>query len=478
MNLMRAASVIGSGPNGLAAAIELAQAGFSVDVYEAEEQIGGASRTLPLTLPGFRHDFGSAVHPMGVGSSFFRSLPLDGHGLQWIHGLAPLAHPLDDGTAVTLERDLGDAVLALGEDGRSWRRIMEPLAARWEIFAEEILGPLPHIPRHPFLLARFGLHAVLPATALCRLFFRGDRARAIFAGLAAHSFLSLDAPLSSAIAIVLGGAAHAVGWPVPRGGAQAIPDALAAHLRGLGGRIHASRRISSLADLKTYGGEAGGLALCDVSPRQLLSIAGSQLSAAYRNKLSRFKPGPGAFKIDYALSEPIPWTASDCRRAITVHVGGSLDEIARSEDAMAHGRISERPFMILAQPSLFDSTRAPEGKHTVWVYCHVPNGCTADVTEIIERQIERFAPGFRECVLARHVSTPATLEASDANLVGGDISGGAMSIGQTLFRPTLRQYATSNPLLYLCSASTPPGGGVHGMCGYHAARLAMLEGRN
>jgi phytoene dehydrogenase-like protein len=476
MNVMRGASVIGSGPNGLAAAIELAQAGFSVDVYEAEEQIGGASRTLPLTMSGFRHDFGSAVHPMGLGSPFFRSLPLDRYGLQWVHGLAPLAHPLDDGTAVTLEQDLSDAVRAFGEDGRSWRRMMEPLAARWEIFADEILGPVPHIPRHPLLLARFGLHAVLPATALCKLFFRGDRARALFAGLAAHSFLSLDAPLSSAIAIVLGASAHAVGWPVPRGGAQAIPDALAAHLGGLGGRIHASRRISSLADLGTYGADASGPTLCDVSPRQLLSIAGSQLSAAYRNKLGRFRPGPGAFKIDYALSEPIPWTASDCRRAITVHVGGSFEEIARSEDAMTHGRISERPFMILAQPSLFDPTRAPEGRHTVWVYCHVPNGCTADVTEIIERQIERFAPGFRECVLARHVSTPATLEARDANLVGGDISGGAMSIGQTLFRPTLRQYATSNPHLYLCSASTPPGGGVHGMCGYHAARLAMGRG--
>jgi phytoene dehydrogenase-like protein len=472
MKHMRAASIIGSGPNGLAAAIELAQSGFSVDVYEAEEQIGGASRTLPLTLPGFRHDFGSAVHPMGVGSPFFRSLPLDRHGLQWIHGLAPLAHPLDDGTAVTLERDLSDAVRVLGEDGRSWRRMMEPLAARWELLAEEILGPVPHIPRHPFLLARFGVQAVLPASALCKFFLRSDRTRALFAGLAAHSFLSLDAPLSSAIAIVLGAAAHAVGWPVPRGGAQAIPDALAGHLRGLGGRIHSSRRISSLADLKTYGGEAESLTLCDVSPRQLLSIAGSQLSAAYRSKLARFEPGPGAFKIDYALAEPIPWTASDCRRAITVHVGGSLEEIARSEDAMAHGRISERPFMILAQPSLFDSARAPEDKHTAWVYCHVPNGCTADVTEIIERQIERFAPGFRECVLARHISTPAMLEAGDANLIGGDISGGAMSIGQTLFRPSLRQYATSNPHLYLCSASTPPGGGVHGMCGYHAARLA------
>jgi phytoene dehydrogenase-like protein len=472
MKLMRAASIIGSGPNGLAAAIELAQAGFSVDVYEAEEQIGGASRTMPLTVPGFRHDFGSAVHPMAVASPFFRSLPLGQYGLEWVHGAAPLTHPLDDGTAVTLERDLGDAVRALGEDGPAWRRIVEPLTARWAAFAEEILGPVPHIPRHPFLLARFGLHAVLPATVLSRLFFRTPRARALFAGLAAHSFLSLDAPLSSAIGIVLGATAHAVGWPVPRGGAQAIPDALAAHLQTLGGRIHRSRRITSLAEL-----EGAGPALCDVSPRQLLSIAGDRLSQGYSRRLARFKPGPGAFKIDYALSEPIPWAAVDCRRSITVHIGGSLEDIARSEHTMSHGRISERPFMILSQASLFDPTRAPEGKHTVWVYCHVPNGCTVDMTQIIENQIERFAPGFRDCILARHVSSPAILEAGDANLLGGDVSGGAMTIGQTLFRPSLRQYATSNPDIYLCSASTPPGGGVHGMCGYHAARMAVRKSR-
>jgi phytoene dehydrogenase-like protein len=469
---VQAANIIGSGPNGLAAAIRLAQTGLAVDVFEAEEQIGGASRTLPLSVQGFRHDFGSAVHPMAAGSPFFQSLPLAQHGLEWIHGAAPVAHPLDDGTAVTLERDMTDAVRALGEDGPSWRRIIEPLAANWPAFAEEILGPIPHLPRSPFLLARFGLFAALPATAACAMLLRSERTRALFAGLAAHSFLSLEAPLSSAVGLVLGAAAHAVGWPVPRGGAQAVPDALAAHLASLGGHIHSGRRITSASDLPS-----GSLILCDTSPRQLLSIAGDRLSSSYRWKLSRFEPGPGAFKLDYALSEPIPWTASDCRRAITVHIGGSLEEIARSEDAMAHGRISEKPFMILAQPSLFDPTRAPEGKHTVWVYCHVPNGCTVDMTPIIEAQIERFAPGFRDCVLARTVSTPAVLEASDANLLGGDISGGAMSIGQMLFRPTLRQYATSNHQIYLCSASTPPGGGVHGMCGYHAAEAALRAGR-
>jgi phytoene dehydrogenase-like protein len=472
MKPMRSASVIGSGPNGLAAAIELARAGFRVDVYEAEEQIGGASRTLPLTLPGFGHDFGSAVHPMAAGSPFFSSLPLHKYGLEWVHGPAPLAHPLDDGTAVVLERDLNDAVRSFGEDGKAWKRMVEPFATRWPAFADEILGPVPHLPRHPFLLARFGLQAALPATVLSKLFFRSARVRALFAGLAAHSFLSLDAPLSSAVGIVLAATAHAVGWPVPRGGAQAIPDALAGHLQELGGQIHRSRRITSIADF------GDGLILCDVSPRQLLSIAGSRLTPAFQQKLTRFKPGPGVFKIDYALSEPIPWTASDCRRAICIHLGGSFEEIARSESAMAKGRISGRPFMILAQPTLFDSTRAPQGKHIAWVYCHVPNGCTADMTQIIERQIERFAPGFRDCLLARHVFTPAMLESSDANLLGGDISGGGMSVGQMLFRPSLRQYATSDPNLYLCSASTPPGGGVHGMCGHHAAELAIRRNKN
>jgi phytoene dehydrogenase-like protein len=468
---MRAASIIGSGPNGLAAAIRLAQAGFSVDVFEAEALIGGASRTLPLTLPGFRHDFGSAVHPMGAGSPFFQSLPLVQHGLEWIHGAAPVAHPLDDGTAVTLERDMKDAFRALGKDGASWRRVIEPLATNWPAFAGEVLGPVPHLPKHPFLLARFGLFAALPATALCAMLFRGHRTRALFAGLAAHSFLSLDAPFSSAVGLVLGAAAHSVGWPIPRRGAQAIPDALAAHLTSLGGRIHTGQRITSAADLPSE-----SLLLCDTSPRQLLALAGDQLSSSFRWKLARFEPGPGAFKLDYALSEPIPWTAPDCRRAISVHVGGSFEDVVRSEDAMAHGRISARPFMILAQPSLFDPTRAPEGRHTAWVYCHVPNGCRVDMTAIIEAQIERFAPGFRDCVLARTVSTPATLEAADANLLGGDISGGAMSIGQLLFRPSARQYATSNPRIYLCSASTPPGGGVHGMCGYHAAESALRAG--
>jgi phytoene dehydrogenase-like protein len=464
---MQQASIIGSGPNGLSAAIVLAQAGYSVDVYEAEEQIGGASRTMPLTLPGFRHDFGSAVHPMAVGSPFFTSLPLERHGLLWIHSPAVVAHPLDDGTAVMLEHDLSEAVRAFGADGPAWRRMVEPFVRHWPEFAEETLGPVLHLPKHPLLLGRFGLTAWMPSDRFVRTFFKSKRTRALFAGLAAHSFLRLDEPLTAAFGVIFAITAHAGGWPVPSGGSQAIPDALAAQLRELGGRIHPARPITSLKQL------GNGLTLCDITPRQLLAIAKHGLSEPYRKKLEGFLPGPAAFKIDYALSEPIPWRAAECRRAITVHIGGTFEEIARSEDAMARGRVSDKPFLILAQPSLFDPLRASEGRHTAWVYCHVPNGSDVDMTDAIENQIERFAPGFRDCVLAKHVSTPAALEARDANLIGGDISGGVMSVSQVLFRPSLRQYATSIPNVYLCSSSTPPGAGVHGMCGFHAAKMAL-----
>jgi phytoene dehydrogenase-like protein len=462
------ASVIGSGPNGLAAAIVLAQAGMRVTVYEAEAQPGGAARTLPLTLPGFLHDFGSAVHPLAAGSPFFSSLPLKSYGLEWLHGEAPLAHPLDDGTAVMLEHNLSDAQAELGVDGASWRRLVGPLVDHWDAFTADALGPLLRIPRHPFLMAQFGLAALQPADTLARDRFKSLRTRALFAGLAAHSFLALDQPLSSAIGLVLGAAAHAVGWPIPRGGAQAISSALITELERLGGAVEASHRIVSLDEL-----DANGLTMCDISPGQLLAIAGQRLRASSRQGLRRFKPGPGTFKLDYALSQPVPWCAAACRRAITVHLGGSFEEIARSEYAVSRGRHSEQPFVLVAQPTLFDPTRAPEGKHVLWAYCHVPNGSTEDMTARVEAQIERFAPGFRDCILARSVSSPARLESMDANLAGGDISGGAMTLSQTLFRPTLRSYATADPKLYLCSASTPPGGGVHGMCGYHAARMAL-----
>ena len=471
----RRAQIIGSGPNGLAAAITMARAGRKVDVYEAETQAGGAARTMELTLPGFRNDFGSAVHPMAASSPFFASLPLERYGLQWIHGSAPLAHPLDDGSAVVLERDLehhlGDADTELSRDSRAWRKLVQPLVQRWPEFTQDALGPVVRLPRHPLLMARFGYYALEPAISLASRHFKSEGVRALFAGLAAHSFLSLDQPLSSAIGLVIGAAAHAVGWPVPLGGSQAITDALAAHLLELGGKIHTGRRIRSLDELDL----PGATILCDLTPRQLLSIAGDRLHRNYVASLRRYRYGPAAFKIDYALSDPIPWRAPDCRRAITVHLGGTMQEIARSEFAATHDAIAERPFTIVAQPSLFDSTRAPEGKHVAWVYCHVANGSGVDMTSRIEAQLERFAPGFQDCVLARHVSSPAALEAMDANLVGGDINGGELSLRQFAFRPTRGNYATGTPNLYLCSSSTPPGGGVHGMCGYHAALMALHE---
>ena len=470
---MSRACVIGSGPNGLAAAIVLARAGLRVDVYEAESELGGATRTLPLTLPGFLHDFGSAVHPFAAGSPFFSRLPLAEYGLKWIHGEAPLAHPLDDGTAVILERDLAATERALGEDGKAWRHLTQPAADDWQEFAADSLGPLLRIPHYPLRMAKFGLSALQSAQHFAQSHFSNARTRAMFAGLAGHSCLGFDKPLSASIGWIFGITIHAVGWPIPRGGGRAIPQALTSYLKPLGGTVHTSRRIDATAFKKLEADSE--LVFFDTAPRQLLAIAGDRLGNGYRRACERFQPGPGAFKIDYALAEPVPWRAQECRRAITVHLGGTFEEIAASEYAVAHGRCAERPFVLVAQPTLFDATRAPAGKHVLWAYCHVPNGSTFDMSDRIDAQIERFAPGFRDCILARHVSTPATLERMDANLLGGDIGGGALSLRQMIFRPTLRGYATGARNLYLCSASTPPGGGVHGMCGYHAAQLALRQ---
>ncbi len=467
--MKRTACVIGSGPNGLAAAIVLAQAGLQVDVYEAEATPGGAARTMELTLPGFRHDFGSAVHPLGVGSPFFSNLPLAQFGLEWIHSPAPVAHPLDDGSAVVLERNLSNAESALGPDGKSWRELVEPFVEHWWEFAEDVLVPFPAIPKHPLLMARFGTCALRSAKAIANR-FRSERTRALFAGLAAHSFLSMDELMSGAFGVLMAVPAHAVGWPIPRGGAQALSDALCRYLESLEGQIKTLTRIAKLSDLAEY-----DLFLCDVTPRQLLELAGEQLSETYKSVLKRFRYGPGAFKVDFALSSAIPWKAPACARAATIHLGGSFEEIATSEKAARSGEISERPFVLLVQPSLFDSSRAPAGKHTAWAYCHVPNGCQADMLPKIEDQIERFAPGFRECVLARRVFSPADLEKMDANLVGGDVGGGVLDIRQFLFRPSWRHYGTSAKNIFICSASTPPGGGVHGMCGYNAARAALAR---
>jgi phytoene dehydrogenase-like protein len=464
----RRAVVIGAGPNGLAAAIVLAQAGMRVEVFEAEPQPGGGARTLPLTLPGFQHDFGSAVHPMALASPFFSTLPLSDYRLEWIQPSAPLAHPLDDGTAVILERDLGEAAAALGQDGKQWRRMFGPFAERWSQLAPEVLRPVSLFPRHPFLMSRLGLLGFPSASTVAHFWFRDARTKALFAGLAAHSILSLEEPLSSAFGIMLGATAHAVGWPIPKGGAQSITNALCRYLESLGGQVHTSTRVDRLADLGDY-----EVALCDLTPRQLVRIAGEHFSSGYRQKLDKYQYGPAVFKVDFALSSPIPWKARECARSVTVHIGGTLEEFVISEDAMRHGRNAERPFVLLAQPTLFDPSRAPEGKHVAWAYCHVPNGSQVDMLPRIEAQIERFAPGFRDCILERRVFSQASLEAMDANLVGGDIGGGLMSFSQFLLRPTRRFYATSAREIYICSSSTPPGGGVHGMCGYNAAKLAL-----
>jgi phytoene dehydrogenase-like protein len=466
------AIVIGSGPNGLAAAITLARAGRSVLVREAQETIGGGTRSAALTLPGFTHDVCSAIHPLGVGSPFFRSLPLHEHGLEWVQPPAAAAHPFDDGSAVLVEQSIESTAAGLGEDGDAYGRLMSPIVEHWEELAPALLGP-PRLPRHPLMLAGFGWRAIRPATKLARAVFQGEPARAAFAGMAAHSMLPLERPASAAFGLVLNALAHVVGWPLPRGGSQKIADALASYLRSLGGEIVNGAPVSSLSELPP-----ARAILCDVTPRQLLAIAGDRFTPAYRSLLSRYRYGAGVFKLDWALDAPIPWRAAQCARAATVHVGGRLDEIAASERAAWEGRENERPFVLVAQPSLFDSTRAPAGKHTAWAYCHVPLGSTTDVTNQIENQIERFAPGFRERILARSVMTPAALETHNANLVGGNINGGAQDLSQLFLRPTWRLYATSARGIYICSASTPPGGGVHGMCGYNAARRALRDMRS
>ena len=468
---LQTANIVGSGPNGLAAAITLARRGVAVTVYERSGHIGGAATTAELTLPGFHHDVGSSVYPLGIASPFFRTLPLTAHGLRYIQPDAPLAHPLDDGTALTLERDIEATIAQLGgADGEAWRHLLSPLVADWETLVNSLMQPLLSIPRHPLGLARFGMEGGLPATTLAKLYFRDESTRALLAGCAAHSVLPLTRIGSSAAGLVLAAAAHTTGWPVAEGGAQSLSNALAGCLRSLGGRIFLNAEIEDLAQL-----DPADATLFDTGPRAVDRIAGNALTPSFRTRMRHYNYGPGAFKVDWALSEPIPWIAADCRRAGTVHLGGSLAEIAASESAAFNGRHCDRPYVLLVQPSLFDPTRAPEGRHTAWAYCHVPNGSTVDLIGIIEDQVSRFAPGFRDCILARHTRNSAQLEAWNPNNVGGDISGGEMTITQLLTRPTAHLYRTSNPRLYLCSASTPPGGGVHGMCGHLAALAALSD---
>jgi phytoene dehydrogenase-like protein len=448
------AIVIGSGPNGLAAAITLAQAGRGVQVLEAQPTIGGGARSVELTLPGFLHDVCSAVHPLAVASPFLRTLPLAQYGLDWIDPPVALAHPLDDGAAAVLERSVERTAGGLGADGPAWERQVGRVARDWALLEHNVLAPL-RWPRHPFALARFGLRALRPAA---RPPFSGVRARALFAGLAAHGMLPLENRLTGGIALVLGALAHVAGWPFARGGSQRITEALAAHLRSLGGEIVAGVPVRDLPEAR--------LVLCDLSPRPLLAIAGDRFPEHYRRKLERYRYGLAAFKVDWALDAPIPWTAPECFRAGTVHVGGTLEEIAAAEREVWAGHPPERPFVLLAQPSLFDPTRAPAGKHTAWAYCHVPNGSQADMLPCIEAQIERFAPGFRERVLARHVTPPSEIERHNANFVGGDIASGVPDIYRLKYGTPLRG-------VFVCSASTPPGVGVHGLCGWYAARRAL-----
>lgn len=463
------AVVIGAGPNGLGAAITVARAGLSVVVLEAEDTVGGGARSGELTLPGFVHDTASAVYPLAAASALFRSLDLARWGLGWIHPPAPLAHPLAGEGAVLLERSLSETAVGLGADASAYRALLQPWVRSGEGLLDDLLGPL-RLPRHPLQMLRFGLFGLRPAAALARSVFEGERARALLAGFAAHSVLPLEQPPSAAAGLVLAIAGHTAGWPVPRGGAQRISDALAGCLRSLGGEIVTGVRVHSLGELPP-----SRIVLADVTPRQLLHIAGGRLPAGYARQLRRYRYGPGVFKLDWALDGPIPWSAPECLRTGTVHLGGTLSEIAASEEDVERGRPPERPFVLLAQPSLFDPERAPAGKHTAWAYCHVPNGCSFDMTERIEAQVERFAPGFRDRVLARTASGPTELELQNANLVGGDIGGGRLDLGQLFTRPVPRlvPYSTPVPGLYICSSSTPPGGGVHGLCGYFAARAAL-----
>ncbi len=463
------AVVVGSGPNGLAAAIALAQQGHSVLVIEAEATIGGGMRTAALTLPGFAHDVCSAVHPFAVASPFFKTLPLSQHGLELVHPLAPLAHPLDDGTVAVLERSIEDTGGSLGPDSAAYRRLMAPLAAEAEILFAELLGPL-GIPRHFLAAARFGLRAIQPATMLARRTFSGAQARALIAGLAAHAILPLERWSTAAVALVLGIAGHTVGWPVVRGGSQGLAESLAGYLRSRGGEVVTGWRVQSVDELPRT-----RAVLLDVTPRQVVRLAGHRLPAGYVRRLGRYRYGMGVFKLDWALSDPIPWRLAACSRAGTVHLGGTLEEVARSEAAIGRGEHPEKPFVLLSQPSLFDPTRAPAGRHTAWAYCHIPNASTVDMTARIESQVERFAPGFRDTILARHVMAPADFQSYNENYIGGDINGGAQDIGQLFTRPVARlvPYSTPAPGLYLCSSSTPPGGGVHGLCGYHAARAVL-----
>lgn len=463
------AIVIGSGPNGLAAAITLAQANRSVLVVEAADTIGGGMRTAELTEPGFLHDICSAIHPLGVASSFFVNTPLHEFGLEWIHPEVPVAHPMPEGPAAIVPQSLNETVQRFGIDGNAYRRLVEPFVNRSKDLFENVLGPL-SIPSSPILMARFGMQGLWSANHIAKTWFSEDRIQGMFAGLAAHSILPLNQFFTGAVGLMFAVTMHADGWPLPKGGSQSIANAMGKYLISLGGEIIVGNKVDDLQSLPN-----AKAILFDTTPRELIRIAGDQLPAGYRRRLERFRHGPGVFKIDWALSDPIPWKDPECAKAGTVHVGGAFDDVAAAEAAAWTDQPADRPFVLAAQQSLFDDTRAPAGKHTGWGYCHVPHGCTIDMTDAIEAQIERFAPGFRDCILHKHVMAPSDFQAYNANYIGGDITAGVMDAWQLLTRPVARldPYSTPNKQLFLCSASTPPGPGVHGMCGFHAAKSAL-----
>ncbi len=466
------AAVVGSGPNGLAAAIRLAQAGRRVVVYEANSTVGGGARTMALTEPGCMHDVCSAVHPLGIASPYLRTLPLADHGLQWIQPPIAAAHPLDDGRAGFLLPDLDEMVASLGPDGDGWRQLIGYAAQNWDAVTAEFLRPIVHVPRSPLTLTRFGLTAATPATILGRR-FESPETRALFAGIAAHTLLPLSRPFTSGIGLLLGAAAHVEGWPIPRGGSQAIVDAMVSVLESLGGEVITEARITHLDEVAT-----DGPIIFDTGPHALAEIAGDALDRRYRDRLRKWRYGLSSFKVDYVMSEPVPWADARLTDASTVHLSGTADAVAAAEAAAWKGELTDRPFTLVSQPSMFDATRAPDGRHVLWAYCHAPKGFTGDLTETLDAHIEAFAPGFRDTVIARHSRGAAEMEADNANIVGGDIGAGSPSGTQIVFRPLIGRdpYRTPNPRIFLGSASTPPGAGVHGMCGFWAAESALAAG--
>ena len=464
------AIVVGSGPNGLSAAITLRQEGLSVLVIEGKDNIGGGLRSAELTLPGFVHDVCSAIHPLAIGSPFFNKLPLEGHGLSYVFPDLAAAHPFDDGTAAVLDHSINETAHLLGADEQVYLDLFKPLLNDWPNIATDVLGPL-HFPEHPVAMAKFGLNALTSAGYLAKR-FKTREAKGLWAGMAAHSMQPLSNLTTSAIGLVLMTAAHLKGWPIPVGGSKEIANALASYFISLGGQIETGHFVKSLDELPS-----SKIVLFDVTPKQLLQIAGHKFSALYKWQLERYRYGMGVFKVDWALDGPIPFTAEQARKAGTVHLGNTIEEITLSEQLSWQGKHAEKPFVLLAQQSLFDDTRAPEGKHTAWAYCHVPNGSVKDMTNEIEAQVERFAPGFRDLILAKHTMNTAEVESYNPNYIGGDINGGVIDLGQIFTRPALRSspYRTSAKGLYICSSSTPPGGGVHGMCGHHAAKQALKD---